>query len=485
MISAESSRAPVSSYVIVFAMLAMAGAGVAIASQGVRALFVALAFPALFAALALMFLVCWAFEGLLVWQRLAAMTIFGYVVLNYGFANFVLRIGGVPVPFGYLLALTVMVLALLQARVRDVGRFLREPVVLLWGVLLVLTVSHLVIDTPRYGLYALRDASFVAEGAFLLLGFLWAKDRRNRNLLVRVLPVLFLVNLVYALTYPWRDVLQANSPVSGAFQPVALLGTYRQIPLNLLTGALFYLLVARRVTAWPKWFILPIGLLQMGWLAVVQARSTYVAIVVCMISAVLFGEIRKGIKVAGVALLGLTLLFTILILLNIELGGRVGQVGPDFFAQHLSSLSLRRGTPGELSIRWRLRVVPEVWSRVSANSGTLLLGEGFGRPLTSATTDRGIPVRQPHNTHLSVLARLGAIGLLFWSLMHLSIFSLLIRNVRRAQRGTLTRDLNLWFFLYYICGMMLTTVQPWLEFSYGAIPCYTLIGFYLGRADAA
>lgn len=45
--------------------------------------------------------------------------------------------------------------------------------------------------------------------------------------------------------------------------------------------------------------------------------------------------------------------------------------------------------------------------------------EGFGKPLLEhMATRQGVAVRQPHNTHLSVLARLGLVGVAFWILFH-------------------------------------------------------------------
>ncbi|MFB3104782.1 MAG: hypothetical protein ACE1ZA_07630, partial [Pseudomonadales bacterium] len=41
-------------------------------------------------------------------------------------------------------------------------------------------------------------------------------------------------------------------------------------------------------------------------------------------------------------------------------------------------------------------------------------------------------------------------------------------------------DLVLWCFLFYVLGLFVTSIQPRLEFSYGAIPFSLIVGFALG-----
>jgi O-antigen ligase len=129
-----------------------------------------------------------------------------------------------------------------------------------------------------------------------------------------------------------------------------------------------------------------------------------------------------------------------------------------------------------------MRWYSEVWERARSTPTNLLVGEGFGKPLLEHTvTKQGVAVRQPHNTHLSVLARLGLVGVAFWMLFHFLLVRRFVHVLRR--RGQLDKkhsDLMLWLFIFYILFMLVTSVQPYLEFSYGAIPFYFLTGFALG-----
>jgi len=206
----------------------------------------------------------------------------------------------------------------------------------------------------------------------------------------------------------------------------------------------------------------------------------YVGIIVTMLMLVLFSGIRKGAKIASALALGLVVLLVIVGTSGIELKGRVGPVDSGFYFQHLKGILLNPEAPAVGSVFWRIKILSEVWNRWTASPATVVLGEGFGKPLIDFRTPEGVAVRQPHNTHLTILVRLGLIGLITWVFINWRIFALFIRALRRYQRGTLDHDLALWFLIFYVLGMLLTTVQPWLEFSYGAIPFFTLVGFALG-----
>ncbi len=66
--------------------------------------------------------------------------------------------------------------------------------------------------------------------------------------------------------------------------------------------------------------------------------------------------------------------------------------------------------------------------------------------------------------------------------MHWRILTSLLRSLRNAGRESLNHDLALWLLLLYVLGVVFTTFQPWLEFSFGAIPFYFFVGVALAMA---
>jgi O-antigen ligase len=90
-------------------------------------------------------------------------------------------------------------------------------------------------------------------------------------------------------------------------------------------------------------------------------------------------------------------------------------------------------------------------------------------------------VREPHNSTLSVFARLGMLGLVIWLLF---IFLVIRRFVyvirRRLQSDEMVFRLTLFLFSYFVLAMVVAIVQPALEFSHSDLPFLFLLGVALG-----
>ncbi len=431
--------------------------------------------------LVLLAVLLFATRALVLWQKLTFIALAGFVILSYGFANWT-PVPGKPIPGGHLLLLAALPLAL-RGRKYEAAKFLDEPAILWWLLLVGLSVAHLVLDIPRYGTFAIRDASFVFEGVFMLLGFLWARRATKTKPFFMALAVLFLLNTAYSLTYPIADKLVEISPVSGVFKPTPLLGSYSHADFFLVVGGLYYLLVMPHFRMWPPRLTLLLAALQASWAFVFQGRSVYIGTAIALVLLVLFGGLRRGARVIAVIVGGLMVFFVIIGITGSVIQGRVGVVGPDFLWQHVRSLFLvDPNTPAEGTVQWRLDLLSPLRERWTASASVMAIGEGFGQPLIDFENAENVVVRQPHSTHITVLIRLGALGFLVWLLMHWRILTSLLRFLRSCRRETLNHDLALWLLLFYVLGVVLTTFQPWLEFSYGAIPFYFFVGFALAMA---
>ncbi len=130
-----------------------------------------------------------ATRSLAFWQKLTLAGIGGLIILNYGFANLAM-LPGIPLSLVHAVLFVALLLAV-RGRSREVGAFLKEPAVRWWLCLVGLSVLHFVFDLPRYGLLAVRDASFIFEGIFMLLGFVWIGRTSDLKSLAISLTVIF------------------------------------------------------------------------------------------------------------------------------------------------------------------------------------------------------------------------------------------------------------------------------------------------------
>lgn len=426
----------------------------------------------------------WCRGRLELWQTLVLLAMTPYCILNYGFDNFAVGAGNARFPVGELLMFTALALMMLGKQSWNPRSIMVEPPVFCLLVLLFLSSAHLIIDVPRYGLYAVRDSSMFFEGVVLFLGARWGQNRRATYFLLQWMFFVLMLNLLYSWTFSWGEQIRAWSPGSGMFHPVPLFGNYWHNALFLVVGALFCIWLGPSIVRWPRWVLVGLSATQLGGLAVLQARSMYVGILIVLLTLLLLGEIEKLINFVSTLGWGTGVLAVLLLAvsaLGIELQGRMGPVQFSFIAdQARTVLNL-----GDANARMSHEVdrsnwYGEVWDRVRSSPSNLIVGEGFGQALINFENEEGVPVRQPHNSSLTVLGRLGFLGLSIWILFILLMAVRYVRVLRTGHALDGWSSLILWLFLYFLLALLFASVQPELEFSHGAIPFYFFQGLAIG-----
>lgn len=415
--------------------------------------------------------------GLEGWQMPLLAALSGYIILNYGFENITIHAGGLPLIISYLLMYVSLAMAIYLHR-DWLAAALREPAMRCLLALIFITCLHLITDVPKYGLWAIRDASLCLDGIFLTLGFCWAKRTNSISSILQWLLPLLMVNLIYSFTFPWNEAIAAWSPSSGVFVDVPIFGNYRGNYVYLIPGALFCMILAKYCVRWPRWLLLLLAVAQIGGLAIHQARSMYLGLFLVMILLALFGKVKESGTLVGALLSVLVLIFLLTSVFQVQIQGRIGTINLAFFGEHLHSLSGAEGTPGA-NVEDRLDWADQAFDQIRAHP---ILGVGFGMPLIDFVDDRtGGAVRQPHNSSISILARLGAIGFAFWVWFHASLLWAFIQAFRwRRFCDRQLLDLILWLFVFYVIFMIAASVQPGFEFPSACIPFYFFMGLTVG-----
>jgi hypothetical protein len=111
-------------------------------------------------------------------------------------------------------------------------------------------------------------------------------------------------------------------------------------------------------------------------------------------------------------------------------------------------------------------------------------GKGFGVNLADddgfqLSADHSL--RAPHNTHMTILARMGVPGLLVWTLLQLTFGASLIRGIFRSRKAgeTFWARITTWVLIYWLAMLVDTAFDPYLEGPQGAIWFWSLFGFGL------
>jgi len=426
---------------------------------------------------------CWALFrflrriGLSLWQVVAVVNLSGYIVLNYGYDNLALHLGGFPILLAYGMMYGSFALAVYE-NWGTAKKILREPAMLCVLALLGLTLVHLVSDIPAYGSWAFRDCTMCLDGVFLLAGMLWAKKTDSQAFLAKWLLILFAANMFYVFTMPWSEKIWSWSPESGAFYPVPLFGNFRGAGDWLLVGAMFCICLGSYVFSRPKWLMTLLVLGQFLGIAITQVRRMYLGIVVVILILVAVGEIKKFGKLLIQVPIAIAVLALATTVGGLQISGRVGPVNLEFFKDHIRSLTGAEDTPGS-DPQTRLIMGRQALQHFYAHP---IFGEGFGQPVVEVMDEEtGTVTRTPHNSTICYLARLGSLGFIFWIAFHFCLCSTFVQAYRqRRSYDRQTYMFILWFFLFYVLFMMSSLVESPFEYPAKAIPFYFLMGLALG-----
>jgi O-antigen ligase/polysaccharide polymerase Wzy-like membrane protein len=119
-------------------------------------------------------------------------------------------------------------------------------------------------------------------------------------------------------------------------------------------------------------------------------------------------------------------------------------------------------------------------------------GKGFGVNLADddgyqVKTDGSL--RAPHNTHLTVLARMGVPGLVIWLLLLFGFGIQLVRAFLASRKAgaTFWCRIDAWLFAYWVAMLVNTSFDPYLEGPQGGIWFWAVmgLGFAAMRAQMA
>lgn len=418
------------------------------------------------------------------WQLFVLGALTPSIILNYGFDNFAVGAGGVKFPLSDLLVFAALLLVLREFGQRFIQQIVADPPALCLAGLLVMSIFHLLFNIPAYGFYSVRDSSMIFESVILILGVAWAQNPKSVQFLNRWLFYILLINLVYSYTFNWAEKIQYASPKFGVFHPVPLIGNYQQTALWSVAAAIYFIWIGPQVVRWPRWTLILLAAAQLGALGVLQVRAMYMAIGVIFVILLLFGETKKSVIFATTIGWGAGALVALLLIvsaLGIQIQGRMGPVTFGFIGEQIQTvLNVGNANTRMSHEEDRADWYGQVWKRITSSPANMVVGEGYGQALINFVNEEGIPVRQPHNSSLTVLARLGFVGLAMWISFLGMVLLRYIRYLRKRSAPEEIRATVLWLFICFILYVMTFSVQPTLEFSHGAMPFYFLIGLGFG-----
>lgn len=339
---------------------------------------------------------------------------------------------------------------------------------------------HVGVGVQVHGVWALRDATHFIESFFVWIGFIVASRVDDINRIFRWAGMVLAIACLYSFLYPLRDQLQAISPkvqaLAGYATPIFF--EFRNTGKLVLTAAALIVLSRGKLLLAGRdiLFTIIVAYVIMAF----QTRTIYLQALALVGLLIWFRPALAGSVVKMAAIVTLALLS--LPLLGVAFEGRLGGgVSLDFVWRHfLSSFAIEsaqlEGAAQGVTLRfdWWIRI----YERMVSDLGNLLFGLGFGVPLTDFRINNVIVVREPHNSFISIVSRLGLIGFAAFVVVKVHFFSTLIGLIRwfkvnDLEHGARKLFLCLLYFVFVIIGSM---GEDELEKPYTAIPYYFLWG---------
>jgi hypothetical protein len=233
-------------------------------------------------------------------------------------------------------------------------------------------------------------------------------------------------------------------------------------------------------------YLLVAGFLVAYALVVIQARTTYLQLLgVAGLLLILRPRALSGLG------LGIPIFFSILIVisaLNIRISGRLtSDLSLSFFWEHIQSIvGISEKAQGGVAsaadgVSLRLGWWNRLYDQLTADGVTLITGLGYGIPLTNFSDTLGVTTREPHNSVISVAARLGLIGIGSWIWMQVELFRAGFRAYFDCRRTGRSEAANFILLCVAFAVLILSSCfgEDAMEKPYNAIPYYAFWGFVL------
>jgi hypothetical protein len=406
-----------------------------------------------------------------------------YVVLNEGFMILLIP----PTRSGLPIAELVLALVLLTFvfEIRHLPGFVQVAPIMALTVWWTLGATQAALGFGEYGIWALRDATNVIESLYLWVGFIIASHPVFHERFGRWLRILMMILIAYNMLYPLKDLLVKLSPTitAPAGYSTYIFFKYNSGSLGLLTAAVWVLVDRVKFLRIPPWALA--GCFIVFSIAFFQMRTTYLQILALLI-VFAFLQPRTVVQMSGGMLIGLLALM-ILLASGLEITGRLGaKFTMEFFWDHIAAIWGAKGESAEVAgaaggVDQRVKWWTDIWRDVTASVETLFLGLGYGMPLTSFKYYDGQIVREPHNSVISVFARLGLVGITAFLWMQISLFLIWYRTYRRMRETGASEWANSLLILgtFFVMVWIGSLGEDAFEKPFNTVPYYFFWGVIL------
>jgi len=410
-------------------------------------------------------------------------TIFILIFCNLFFGNAFSNVGilGIPINEIYLLVILLFIgLAQINTILIQELKFNSLFFWYLFG--LIYIFLYFIIN----GIWAIRDGLFIIDSLYLIIGY-YLFDKINDLVEIKFFfKLILIVSFFYIFFFLYSDFFIKFSPIITTYSgnQHSLFFNFLSIKITLVWSAFIgYVLYFNHKIKSNFFFIT----LTMFSFIFFQSRQQYIS----TIAGIFILILNKKIKLKNFFSLFLFLILFIILfsLMNFEIKGRLEIFNFKFLYQHFLTL---------LTPFYKINVDYEIlnsqvgsaidrlswWNSVLENSiatiKNFLIGAGFGKPLINFYASAlDIPAREPHNSYLTIIGRIGYVGLLFWCLIHIKIFKYVYKTLKINFTDKYLNNVVLLILIYLTIIIISSLGDSMFTMPNYSIPFYFFSGVVL------
>ena len=413
---------------------------------------------------------------LLLWM-LAGYLLFSYFFMQIRFPP----VAGGGIPLGEIaMGLTF---CLIYKDLRHLSAFTNNIIFVVFLMWWTLGIGRALAGVPEYGMWALRDASHVIESLFLWVGFVFAaKPGAIDHLFIWLRRIMWMGCLI-AFGYPFREWIASVAPTITSANG----GTATLFVAYSTSSTLMLWESARRLIERAGSSVLIPALLIAYNVGVFQRRKVYLQILAILL--MLFWYRRQAFKKLAVAIFAGFLALILVAESGLEFKGRLGQkISVEFIQNHILAIAGIKAEGASSGVVGAAKGIPQrfgwwedIFRRLLSSNTNLMFGLGYGFPLIDFHTPENLPVREPHNSTISILARIGVVGLLLFLSGHILLVWSWIGTFKLCRKYDYKTGQDRLFLLmvFFVMIWLHSIAEDTFEKPYLTIPYYFFWGVVL------
>jgi hypothetical protein len=418
-----------------------------------------------------------------------ALLLFGYLFFSRPFAH--IHVPGTPVFIGEIV-LAIGIVEAIALRAPWLSITARSPILKVLFGFMAVCLLRLVIDLPHYRVDAIRDSSIWYYGAYAFL--VTAAVIYDPTFTLRMLRWYRRVAPWFFVWTPFAIVLSQLGALSSVTIPDSAtpVNAFRtgDYAVHVAIAIAFPWLGINRMAGLPPRprAELALGVMAMTALLIAgsQNRGGLAAAMLLMAIVMFYLPTGRRRRIVLPVAASLLLVIATVVILDLRIPGQRRDVSVQQVALNVTSVVASDDQELSGTVDWRQKLWTQVIDDLTS-SRAWLTGLGFGPILPERydielPQDDSEPLRNVHNSHLTIMARVGFPGFAIWVLLWTVWTVHLVRFIRRRP-GRLkdpSAALAAWLIGASAAFMVNAFFDPALEGPHGAIWLFALVG--LGSA---